>query len=285
MRTGENFRQQGNRRTIYIYGTPLLLRTTTSYEKKKDTRMDQPEGVEDMLQDATTFSTCSKPNFLKVEQDRETEAERIFMDELNRMIIQYNSARTLPAGKRLISALTDDDTSAKPTRRSQSSMSSEADELFPRENNDIHILNVSDDASEEPMIDIVGECEYQSAGEDFQKKRNPFDSSVKDTTSGMDFISPRLAKINSVDELLPGNAHQTNHDDNGGSSVVAAERARSTTPAACEALGNTEDVKGMRCGPIREYDNERSELCAKFCSDNRSADVRDAQPEARKRRR
>ena len=32
----------------------------------RHTKMDQPEGIEDVLQDATSLSDCSNPKFLKV---------------------------------------------------------------------------------------------------------------------------------------------------------------------------------------------------------------------------
>ena len=220
---------------------------------------------------------------LKVEQEMKPEVEQIFMDDLNRMIIQYNSASNLPARKRLISALTNNDISANPRRRSRSSVGSEAYELLPRESNGIHIVNVCDDTTEEPIIDILGECaecEYQSTGGDFWRKRNPCDSSVKDATSGTDFLLSGLAKKNAQQ----GKARRTNHDDNGGLSAVV-ERARSAMPTAYEALGNIKDVKGTRRDPIRKYGNERSKSCAKFCSDSRSTDERVAQAEAKKRTR
>ena len=146
----------------------------------------------------------------------------------------------------------------------RSNMGSKADELFPQESD--HILNVSDDATEDLTIDILGEClecEYQSVGEDLQRKRDMFDSSAKDTTSKMDFLLSGHTRRNELDGLVQENAHQTTHSDIGGSSAMA-ERARSTTPTAGGALGNIEDVKGLVRGPIREYGNERPGWYATF---------------------
>ena len=260
----------------------------------RGTKIDKQETAVSMMQHGlNATSTCSIPNKV-APKETETEDEKIFMDELNRLIMQYNTenkqhaSSTVSPKKRLASVLT---TSATYATSQDGTTQQKRHRLNNTENNKAQqklqlqlklikeeplplvashpirsnlgskddIFVASDDATKKPPIALFGEfveCKSQSADVDFKSRQTPFDSSAKDTSKVIDFHSVTLQRKNILDVSVNIKSHQTNHEDSE-RSLAMAGRARSTTPT----IGQPPE---MRRRTVRREDNKISYWHKKF---------------------